>query len=67
MAGVASQDLRGYVGGRPAIGVCSLGYRLQLFCKAEVNEFDVAPLCHRDDEVLWLQVSVDDVIIMQEL
>ena len=53
------QDLRGHVLDGPAesVGHCTLVYGL--FTQAEVCQLDVALAVQQD--VLWLQVSVDDV------
>ena len=40
--------------------------RLQSLGEAEVNQFGVAAIVHRDDHVFRLQVAVDDVLTVKE-
>ena len=62
-----SQHLRSDVGGRAAVGVRLLFDVLEPLGKAKVDQLKVASLRHRYYNVLWLEVTVDDAIIVQVL
>jgi len=56
------EDFGGDVLGRATDGVGAL---LDLFGKSIVNKFEIAIICNHD--VLWLQVTIHDVLAMQIL
>ena len=61
------QDLWRNISGRTAIRISTVLRRLQSLGEAEVHQFGVAAIVHRDDHVFRLQVTVDDVLAVQEL
>ena len=67
MTVVPSQDLWSDVSGCPAISEGLLVDFLESFGKAKVYELDVAPLCHGNDYVFGLQVSVNDIVVVEVL
>ena len=63
----AHQDFRRNVLGRSAVRVASLVGVFELLRESIINEFYVAVVLHRQDDVLGLQVSVHDVFAVQVL
>lgn len=63
----ASYDLWCNVLRRAAICSGLLAIELQLSSKSKIHKLHVATLLHREHDILWLQVPVDDAVGVQEL
>ena len=63
----SSQNLRSDICWSSTICIGPTVLTFQLLGKTEINEFDMTPLQHRDNDVFWLEIPVKNIVWVQIL
>ena len=64
---VTDEHLWRDVDSRAAVCVSAILSRREPFRETEVNQLWVATMVHRDDHILWFEVTVNNMLTVQEL